>query len=79
MMIYYCQGTGCSLSSQYSLQESILKFIFSSLFPAMQYCVFPYTNCKVRYEISIGKCTVLRYRDPHFGEIRENFIFKMLS
>ena len=25
MMIYYCQGTGCSLSSQYSLQESILK------------------------------------------------------
>jgi len=23
MMIYYCQGTGCSLSSQYSLQERI--------------------------------------------------------
>ena len=25
MMIYYCQGTGSSLSSQYSLQESTLK------------------------------------------------------
>ena len=24
MMIYYCQGTGGSLSSKYSLQESIL-------------------------------------------------------
>ena len=25
MMIYYCQSTGCSLSSQYSRQESILN------------------------------------------------------
>ena len=25
MMIYYYLGTGCSLSSQYSLQESVLK------------------------------------------------------
>ena len=30
MMIYYCQGTGCSLSSQYSLQESILKIFFGT-------------------------------------------------
>ena len=25
MMVYYCQGTGCSLISQYSRQESILN------------------------------------------------------
>ena len=29
-MIYYSQGTGCSLSSQYSLQESISKNIFGA-------------------------------------------------
>ena len=35
MIIYYCPGTGWSLSSQYSLQESVLK-IFSCLYS--QYC-----------------------------------------
>ena len=32
MMIYYTQGTGCSLSSQYSLQESISNSTI------LQYC-----------------------------------------
>ena len=59
MVIYYSQGTGGSLSSQYSLQEIVLKVICSPLLPVLQYCVFPNTNSKVRYEITIGKYTVL--------------------
>ena len=75
MIIYYCPGTGCSLSSQYSLQESVLKIIFSPLFPVLQYCVFPYRNCKVRCEISTGKYTVLLQTRSNFCGARSNCIF----
>ena len=80
MMIYYCQATDCSLSSQYSLQESILKVKLSPPFPELQYCVFSYTNCEVRYKITIIMKVHSASTDTlYFCGARSNLILKMIS
>ena len=76
MMIYYTQGTGRSLGSQYSLQESVLKIIFSPLFPVLEYCVFPCMNCKVRYEITIENYTVLVQTPSISAELAHSLFLK---
>ena len=65
MMFDYCQGTGCSLSSQYLLQESILKIQLGETRRSLAYyrvlTVFSYSNFVSYFTIRIEKYTMLQY------------------
>ena len=86
MMIYYCQGTGCSLSSQYSLQESNLKNIFEhfEIFQMRQafmysrvvyHCKTVVTPCDSSKRIRVARL----FRMSKFFEVLKNIFFRLLS
>ena len=78
MMIYYCQGTGCSLRSQYSLQESIFKIFFATS-PTWRvlYCSTVYFTIVILcHTLQFAQGNAQFYSAGNRGEV---LVFKMLS